>query len=191
MTPAFRQALGWSIALHAGLVASLPVTQSITYSVEQAPTSMEMILLPPEPPAPTAAVDPVPAAASPLPASVEAKPPEPQPPAWVSEARRGALSEVLPGYLRNPAPVYPRLARERGYEGTVLVEVEVLASGQPGTMRVLESSGHPLLDTAALQAIRRWTFRPAHRWHTPISLIVEIPVRFRLVGAYVKNGDTH
>jgi protein TonB len=99
----------------------------------------------------------------------------------VSEERRGALSEALPGYLRNPAPVYPRLARERGYEGTVLLEIDVLVSGRPGTVQVRHSSGYPLLDDAAVQAVRRWTFRPAQRGYTPVSLTVELPIRFRLV----------
>lgn len=181
MTSAFQRAVGLSLALHAGVFASLAGTQPVRFSVEQAPTSMDLVLMPPEPPAP--AVTPMPQPLDPepaLPIPAEVAPQPPTPPV-VSEERRGALSEVLPGYLRNPAPVYPRLARERGYEGTVRLEVEVLASGRAGTVRVLEGSGHALLDDAAAQAVRRWTFRPAQRWHTPVTLLVEIPIRFRLV----------
>jgi protein TonB len=95
--------------------------------------------------------------------------------------KKGAATDALPNYLRNPPPVYPRLARERGQEGTVLLEVEVLASGRCGTVRVLASSGHDLLDEAARRAIGGWVFRPARRWQQPIAFWVEIPITFRLI----------
>ena len=82
---------------------------------------------------------------------------------------KGALTDVLPGYMKNPAPVYPRLARLRGYEGTVLLDVEVLPSGRVGRIAALTSSGHDVLDRAALSSVRNWRFQPARRWRTGLG----------------------
>ena len=92
----------------------------------------------------------------------------------------GAITEVLPGYLRNPAPPYPLQSRSRGEEGTVVVRVEILPSGRCGTVATVRSSGYARLDQAAVQAVRRWVFKPAVRWSHPIELQVEIPITFRL-----------
>ena len=89
--------------------------------------------------------------------------------------------EHLPQYLRNAPPVYPRSAREQGSEGTVRLEGEVLASGHCGAVNVLTSSGHAVLDDAAVRAVRVWVFRPARRWDQPVAFWVEIPITFRLV----------
>ena len=90
---------------------------------------------------------------------------------------------LRPDYLRNPPPIYPRTARERSEEGTVLVEVEVLASGRCGGIRVLASSGHVALDEAAVRAVRQWVFRPARRFNQPVPFVVEIPITFQLIDA--------
>ena len=63
-------------------------------------------------------------------------------------------------YLKNPAPEYPSLAQRRGWEGTVLLRVHVLASGKPGEIQIQKSSGREALDDAALSAVKRWSFVP-------------------------------
>lgn len=83
-------------------------------------------------------------------------------------------------YLSNPRPDYPEEARLRRQEGTVLVSVEVGADGRAKDVRLAESSGFPLLDSAALQAVRRWIFAPAEAGGLPVPSQVEIPVRFSL-----------
>ncbi|WP_312935057.1 energy transducer TonB, partial [Pseudomonas sp.] len=65
------------------------------------------------------------------------------------------------GYLNNPPPDYPSLAMRRGWEGTVLLRVQVLASGAPGQIQVQNSSGRAQLDEAAVAAVKRWRFVPA------------------------------
>jgi protein TonB len=177
MTPALRMALGASLAAHATLLIGLPMTGPVAFDVERARTSVELYLIAPAAPRQTTQAEPVSREEPP----VVQPPVEPATQTFVSEESRGALTEALPSYLRNPAPVYPRLARERGQEGTVVLEVEVLASGRAGTVRVLRASGHELLDQAALQAVRGWVFRPARRWQQPVPFVVEIPVTFRLV----------
>jgi TonB family protein len=98
----------------------------------------------------------------------------------VTSESQGALGEVLPGYLRNPPPIYPKLARERGYQGTVLLEVQVLPSGRCGQIAVQQSSGFSILDDAAVEAVKRWQFKPATQGCTPVTVWVEIPIRFQL-----------
>lgn len=69
----------------------------------------------------------------------------------------------------NPRPQYPSMARRLGQEGTVVLEVIVSTEGLAKSVRVQESSGHELLDQAALQAISRWKFVPAKRGEVPIE----------------------
>lgn len=52
-------------------------------------------------------------------------------------------------------PVYPRESRRRGEEGTVLLEVEVRPDGRVGMIKILQSSGYPRLDQAAVEALRK------------------------------------
>ena len=93
----------------------------------------------------------------------------------------GASVAVLPGYLRNRSPIYPTEARAKGYQGTVVLKAEVLSSGRCGAISLTSSSGHLILDEAALAAVRTWRFQPATWWQRPVASIVEIPITFRLV----------
>ena len=67
-----------------------------------------------------------------------------------------------------------------GLEGEVVVRAEIDESGDPLEPSVWRSSGHPLLDRAALEAVRRWRFKPAERNGKPVGAVVQIPVSFRL-----------
>jgi protein TonB len=177
MTGELKAALSLSLGVHAALLVGLPFTNRVAFDVERAPTSIDIQILAPPQPVQAPTVDVVPSEPTPTREPVS----EPVPQSVVSEARRGALTDVLPSYLRNPAPVYPQSARMRGDEGTVLLDVEVLPSGRCGALRVLSSSGYPILDEAAAAAIRQWRFRPARRLGQPVSVWVEIPVTFRLI----------
>lgn len=79
------------------------------------------------------------------------------------------------------APVdYPASAVAAGEEGTVLIALEVDASGRARDVSVQESSGYPRLDDAALHSVTRWSFRPATREGRPRSQRILVPVAFRL-----------
>ena len=59
------------------------------------------------------------------------------------------------------------MARRRGYEGKVVLKVEVLATGKVGQIKIAESSGFEVLDRAALKGVKIWMFRPgAKQWGT-------------------------
>lgn len=94
---------------------------------------------------------------------------------------KGAIREAKPDYLKNPAPVYPHLARERGWEGVVMLKVLVEKNGKPSQVLVEKSSGYKILDQAALKSVRNWEFLPARLGHLSFSSWVRVPVRFVLV----------
>jgi len=85
-----------------------------------------------------------------------------------------------PGYMYNPKPRYPRDARRRGEEGNVMLLVDVLPNGRVDEISVESSSGHRLLDDAAVKAVRRWRFEPAKKTGRPVRAQVRIPVEFNL-----------
>jgi protein TonB len=92
----------------------------------------------------------------------------------------GAITRIKPNYLKNPAPVYPLESRSAKQEGLVVLSVDVDRRGRPMIIRVERSSGHDLLDRAAVKAVRGWTFAPARMGELAIESNVEIPVRFEL-----------
>ncbi|MCD6486882.1 MAG: energy transducer TonB, partial [Syntrophobacterales bacterium] len=83
-------------------------------------------------------------------------------------------SRAAPRYLENPPPVYPPIAKRKGYEGTVLLSVKILANGTVDKLRVKKSSGYSILDRAAIKTVKKW------RFETPFTTRVDIPVRFVL-----------
>jgi len=80
----------------------------------------------------------------------------------------------------NAKPDYPAEAQRRGWQGRVVLRVEVSPAGSPLSVDVRVSSGHELLDQAALRAVRRWRFVPATQGDTPVAGTVDVPVQFRL-----------
>lgn len=95
-------------------------------------------------------------------------------------ASQEGYSEAMPRYRENRPPVYPGTARQRGYEGDVLIAAEVRADGRIGTVRVTRTSGYPTLDESALEAVKMWRFEPARRLGSAVNVWVEIPIRFKL-----------
>ena len=91
-----------------------------------------------------------------------------------------ALTEATPDYSSNPLPKYPRLARQKHWEGVVWLMVDVSAAGLVDDLRIEQSCGHRVLDRAAHRAVSRWRFSPAKRDGLPVSSQVRIPVRFLL-----------
>lgn len=99
-----------------------------------------------------------------------------------STSEAGSMrSKVRPG--NNPRPEYPRTAREAGWEGTVVLQVMVLPDGTAGNVTLHKTSGHSILDEAALAAVKGWLFIPAMDGNFPIKSVVRMPVRFDLRAA--------
>lgn len=111
-------------------------------------------------------------------------PPPPAPPAAPAPPRpapapTAASSQPQPIAGQTPAPRYPMQALRRGERGTVTVRAEIGADGVPASVSVARGSGSHSLDRAAVDAVRRWRFRPAMRGGQPTTAVVEIPVEFK------------
>lgn len=81
-------------------------------------------------------------------------------------------------YRHQTAPVYPRRALDLGQQGTVTLHAKVLPSGRPGELKVVHSSGHRLLDMAALSAVKKWKFEPTNINGDAVVSWVRVPVNF-------------
>ena len=85
-------------------------------------------------------------------------------------------------YLKVTPPVYPELARQKGWQGTVVLKTLVEKNGTCTQVVVEKSSGYVALDEAALKAVKNWEFYPAHIGNSPYAVLARVPVRFVLVG---------
>lgn len=80
----------------------------------------------------------------------------------------------------NAPPVYPQLSRKLREQGTVVLQLTVLASGKVANVTVLQSSGYARLDKAALQAVQHWRYQPAQRAGEAIDYRYRQRVEFSL-----------
>jgi protein TonB len=95
------------------------------------------------------------------------------------------LAPVVPprpvaGAAGNRPPDYPAEAKRRGWQGKLMLRVEVSAAGAALGVTVATSSGHQVLDDAAVAAVAKWRFVPATRAGEPVAAAAEVPVAFRL-----------
>jgi TonB family protein len=85
------------------------------------------------------------------------------------------------GSFSNPRPEYPKMARNRGWQGDVIIGVHVNADGSVKSLEILKSSNYSPLDYSAWQTVKtKWTFKPAEHEGAPVPSFVEVPVSFRL-----------
>jgi protein TonB len=143
----------------------------------------EIPVSPPSPP-PVDTVAQVEPDVAPLPEAETPPPPESFESATESSAAAdepGATVHLsVPLYDLNPTPNYPRVARRRRYEGTVLLDVLVDPTGNAAQVKVIQSSGYALLDRSAAADVGQWRFKPARRGSRPVEMWVQVPVRYQL-----------
>lgn len=94
--------------------------------------------------------------------------------------QKNTAKEAVPRYRENPPPQYPPIARRRGYQGKVILEVLVSRKGEVKELMLSKSSGHPILDKAAMKSVKHWVFEPGERDGKPAEMWVKVPVRFQL-----------
>lgn len=114
---------------------------------------------------------------------IEPPRPEPRPtpaPATPDTRAPSSTALVLPVPISSPPPRYPSRAMQRRETGTVRVQVQVGVDGAPTDVSVLESSNSRDLDRAALDAVRRWRFRPAQHDGQAVAGTVIVPIAFKL-----------
>ncbi len=158
--------------------------------VEPPPPVVDELAVKPPPPKPVPKPKPKPVPKpepkpAPKPVEQPPAPPKPATPAPAAPPAAPSPAPVIPasasaGYLKNPAPEYPQLAQRRGWEGTVLLRVQVLASGKPGEIQIQKTSGRQQLDDAALAAVKRWSFVPAKQGDVAQVGWVSVPIDFKI-----------
>jgi protein TonB len=105
-----------------------------------------------------------------------AAPPAPPPPMPKFVRIGGAIRE--PKKLVHVAPIYPEIARVSRIEGKVTMEAILDATGRVESVRVLSSA--PLLEDAAVRAVRQWRYTPTELNGVPVPVLMTITVVFSL-----------
>ena len=80
--------------------------------------------------------------------------------------------------MRDVSPVYPPIAQSARVQGIVIIEATIGPNGKVTDARVLRSI--PLLDQAALEAVRQWEFTPTLLNGVPVPVIMTVTVNFTL-----------
>lgn len=161
-----------------------PVVEPVPEPAPVTPTPPAPVVEAPPRPRPARKARPKPAPVQPVVAPVERTLPAVATAPVESRPVAVELPVVLPradaAYLRNPPPVYPRRMLRRGVEGTVMVRAQVLEDGSCHHVKLKSSSGHAMLDAAALKAVKGWQFVPARKGDETIVAWVDVPIDFRI-----------
>lgn len=99
--------------------------------------------------------------------------PDPEPGVWVP-------MDEPPALVQSAQPVYPELAKAAGVEGTVVVLAKIGRDGRVAEVRIAPGRSIPLLDEAALAAVRRFVYTPALSHQHPVVVWVSQRVVFKL-----------
>ncbi len=117
-----------------------------------------------------------------VPGAATARPGELPPP---PVARIGGKMAVrVGGNIRQPRkifdvrPVYPEDAKAQKVQGVVIIETRIATDGSIADARVLRSI--PMLDQAAIDAVRQWQFEPTHLNGEPVEVIMTVTVNFTI-----------
>src|SRR5207247_9976967 len=106
-----------------------------------------------------------------------AEPPPPPPPPPAAPVRVGGNVKP-PTKIKDVKPVYPAIAQAARVQGVVIIEATIGPNGQVQEAKVLRSI--PLLDSAALDAVRQWVFSPTLLNGVPVPVIMTVTVKFTL-----------
>jgi TonB family protein len=115
-------------------------------------------------------------------------PPPPPPPPAPGAAVPGVTDPLSPvrvgGNIPEPRkrvnvnPVYPQIAKQARVQGIVILECTIDTRGRVTNLRVLRSI--PLLDEAAVTAVRQWEYEPTRLDGRPVPVIMTVTVNFML-----------
>jgi len=88
--------------------------------------------------------------------------------------------EVLPELVAECPPAYPDSAKAENLEGDVWLQALVDRDGAVDSVRIAKTSGHPILDRAALKAGHRCRYSPAEVQGEPVAIWITYKVTFKL-----------
>ena len=112
--------------------------------------------------------------------SISDVPPPPPPPS--EEAQDFYAFDEPPQLIRFVQPKYPDLARQAQLEGTVLLRVLVDEDGKVLSVSVIQSDVTKAMERAAMEAAKKFLFKPAKQRTVPVKAHMAIPIRFKLHG---------
>ena len=138
--------------------------------------------------APTVALPAPPADPEPALSAAPAVPEPPAPPAPMDKPTVADAEprDVLFGFGRlleqalESNQHYPRLARQRGWQGVVKMRVQFLPGGQIGQVSIVRSSGFTMLDETAIAMLRSAELPPIPDGLRRREFLLDVPVEFRL-----------
>jgi periplasmic protein TonB len=105
-------------------------------------------------------------------------PPEPPPPPISTAPVRVGGGVELANLIFQAKPTYPPIARQARVQGAVVLEATISKDGSVVDLRVI--SGNPLLNEAAIDAVRQWRYKPTLLNGDPVAVITTITVNFAL-----------
>jgi protein TonB len=86
----------------------------------------------------------------------------------------GQIQQAVLVYKKDPE--YPKLARQTGARGAVKLTATVGKDGKVKSVKVL--SGHPMLQAAAVEAVKQWVYKPTLLSGQPVETDTEIVLNF-------------
>jgi TonB family protein len=105
--------------------------------------------------------------------------PAPTPPAVDTTKPLRVMGGVTePKKIKDVKPVYPPIAETARISGVVIAEIVIDTNGDVRDARILRSI--PMLDQAALDAIRQWRYTPTTLNGVPVELVMTVTVSFTL-----------
>ncbi len=153
--------------------APMPTPEEAPRPKEEKPPQPELekpdIPLPPEPESPRI----------PEPEQERVKMETPPPPVQAAAPRQAKL-DAPPSPRKKIRPEYPESSRRRGEQGEVLVEMRIDAKGLVEQARIVQSSGFPKLDEAALRAVKSAQFNPAKSQGDSVASTARLKLQFEI-----------
>ena len=104
--------------------------------------------------------------------------PPPPPPVQVRVPVRPGGDIREPQKIRHVPPIYPPIAISAGVHGIVMLEATISEAGTIENLRVVKS--HPLLERAAIEAVKQWRYTPTRLNGQPVPIIMTVTVNFML-----------
>lgn len=150
---------------------------------------------PPVKPVNDTATQPVP---NRIPEAAEAPGPDPNPPEQQESSDQASLPSGSPDDIRQDADhhlrmsilelvtaqlKYPTIARRRGWQGIVILELHIESDGHISRLHVTETSGYPVLDQAAISSLQLASVPHAGQWLNGHAIDIRVPVEYRLTGS--------
>jgi protein TonB len=192
MTPRRAMIISGVGLLHVAAIYAL-ITGMATHALQRVETVIELAQVEPTTPPKPVPMPPAPKVSQPVPTTVATMPPpdieiantDPPPLTYTppKETNTALPPDAAPSGIINShtTPPYPPLARSQAHQGTVHLQMTISALGDVTAANVMESSGFPELDAAAVAwVIAHWKYKPALQAGVAMSGQTQAAIRFDL-----------